>query len=335
MAHIQKRQRRNQDGTAGAVLWCLRYLSPETGKERTETFRLKRDAERRLTEVETSKLTGSYVDPRAGQITVGAWAEHWLDVQVQLKPTTRARYRSILDVHVLPRWGTIELSRVRHADVQKWVAELSTQRAAATVRKVHRVLSQVLGTAVKDGRLARNVAEDVSLPRVRSKERLYLTHAQVTDLADACAAVPVSKYASTTTADRSANRLLVLFLAYTGLRWGELAGLRVGRLDLMRRRATIVETNAARSRCHASSSTNSQPTSPANPPTHWCSAARRPEHPCGPRPSSEPYSTRPPQPSDSTASPPTCSDTPQPRWPSPPEPTSKSSNRCSATNPPP
>jgi len=242
MAHIQKRQRRNQDGTAGAVLWCLRYLSPETGKERTETFRLKRDAERRLTEVETSKLTGSYVDPRAGQITVGAWAEHWLDVQVQLKPTTRARYRSILDVHVIPRWGTIELSRVRHADVQKWVAELSTQRAAATVRKVHRVLSQVLGTAVKDGRLARNVAEDVSLPRVRSKERLYLTHAQVTDLADACAAVPVSKYASTTTADRSANRLLVLFLAYTGLRWGELAGLRVGRLDLMRRRATIVET---------------------------------------------------------------------------------------------
>jgi integrase len=34
----------------------------------------------------------------------------------------------------------------------------------------------------------------------------------------------------------------VLFLAYTGLRWGELAGLRVGRLDLMRRRASIVET---------------------------------------------------------------------------------------------
>ena len=52
----------------------------------------------------------------------------------------------------------------------------------------------------------------------------------------------MSKYASTTEADRGAYRLLVLFLAYTGLRWGELAGLRVGRLDLMRRRASIVET---------------------------------------------------------------------------------------------
>jgi integrase len=242
MAHVQKRRRTNKDGTPGAVLWCLRYVNPETGRERTETFRLKRDAERRLTEVEASKLTGSYVDPRAGQVSVGAWAERWLDGQVQLKPTTRARYRSILDVHVLPRWEHVELAKVRHAEVQKWVSELSSKRSAATVRKVYRVLSQVLGSAVKDGRLVRNVAIGVALPRVRSKERLYLTHQQVCDLADACAAIPVSKYASTTKADRAAYRLLVLFLAYTGLRWGELAGLRVGRLDLMRRRASVVET---------------------------------------------------------------------------------------------
>ena len=162
--------------------------------------------------------------------------------QVQLKATTQARYRSILDVHVIPRWGEVELARVRHSDVQKWVADLSSERSPATVRKIHRVLSQVLGSAVKDGRLVRNVAEGIALPRVRSKERHYLTHEQVSDLADACAAVPVSKYASTTEADRGAYRLLVLFLAYTGLRWGELAGLRVGRLDLMRRRASIVET---------------------------------------------------------------------------------------------
>ena len=163
-------------------------------------------------------------------------------MQVQLKPTTRARYRSILDVHVIPRWGEVELAKVRHADVQKWVAELSGKRSAATVRKVHRVLSQVLGSAVRDGRLARNVADGIALPRVRSEERRYLTHGQVAELADACAAVPVSKYSSTTPADRAAYRLLVLFLAYTGLRWGELAGLRVSRLDLMRRRASIVET---------------------------------------------------------------------------------------------
>ncbi|MGH3510584.1 MAG: tyrosine-type recombinase/integrase [Nocardioidaceae bacterium] len=291
MAHVQKRQRNKRDRTPGAVLWCLRYINPETGRERTETFRLKRDAERRLTEVEASKLTGSYVDPLAGQVTVRIWAEQWLDVQVQLKPTTRARYRSILHVHVIPPWGEVELARVRHADVQKWLAELSAELSAATVRKVYRVLSQVLGSAVKDGRLARNAAEGVALPRVQPKERRYLTHEQVAELADACAAVPVSKYSSTTAADRAAYRLLVLFLAYTGLRWGELAGLRVGRLDLMRRRALIVETyvlvdgqvvptirrttSVGRFRCHVSSTTSWPPTSPGRPPTRSCSAARR------------------------------------------------------------
>ena len=42
--------------------------------------------------------------------------------------------------------------------------------------------------------------------------------------------------------ERSAHRLVVLFLAYAGVRFGEMAALRVGRLDLMRRRATIAES---------------------------------------------------------------------------------------------
>jgi integrase len=37
-------------------------------------------------------------------------------------------------------------------------------------------------------------------------------------------------------------RLIVLFLAYTGLRWGEMAALRVGRLDLLRRRVLVAES---------------------------------------------------------------------------------------------
>src|SRR4051812_43874640 len=163
MAHVQKRQRMNKGGTPGALLWCLRYVNPETGRERTETFRLKRDAERRLTEIKASKVTGSYVDPRAGEGTVGGWGARGLDGQVQLKATTQGRYRSILAVHVIPRWGDVELAKVRHSDVQKWVADLSTERSPATVRKIHRALSQILGSAVKDGRLVRNVAEGVAL----------------------------------------------------------------------------------------------------------------------------------------------------------------------------
>src|SRR4051812_38941593 len=121
---------------------------------------------------------------------------------------------------------TMSRSDVTHSAVQTWVSELAATRSAATVRKVHRVLSLILAMAVKDGRLVRNPAVGISLPRVVTAERTYLTHGQVHTLANAC----------------GPHRLVVLFLAYTGLRFGEMAALRVGRLDLMRRRATIAES---------------------------------------------------------------------------------------------
>ena len=75
--------------------------------------------------------------------------------------------------------------------------------------------------------MAVNPAAGVSLPRVREVEKRFLTHRQVHELAEAC---------------REEYRLVVLFLAYTGLRWGEMAALRVNRLDLLRRRALVAES---------------------------------------------------------------------------------------------
>ncbi len=82
--------------------------------------------------------------------------------------------------------------------------------------------------AVRSGRLARNPAEYVPLPRVRRASKRYLTHDEVETLADAA-----GEY-----------RVAILFLAYTGVRYGELAALRVSRLNLLRRRAMIDEALA-------------------------------------------------------------------------------------------
>jgi integrase len=119
----------------------------------------------------------------------------------------------------------LQLSDITHGEVQRWLSLL--QVAPATVRKVHRVLSMILAYAIKDGRLAVNPAAGVSLPRVRQAEKRYLTHEQVAELADAVGPT---------------DRLVVLFLAYTGLRWGEMAALRVRRLDFLRRRALVAES---------------------------------------------------------------------------------------------
>lgn len=216
MASIEKRTR------DGKVRWYARYRDP-TGQQRTKTFDRKVDAERYLTATESSKMMGSYVDPAMARLTVGALSEQWLAGQQHLKPSTRERYAGILRSRITPRWGTTKLADVTHGDVQTWVSAMAVASAPATVRKTYNVLSLVLSLAVADGRLSRNPAVDVKLPRVVDGERRYLSHDEVRRVA----------------AHAGPYRLIVLFLAYTGVRFGELAALEVGRLDLLRRRATI------------------------------------------------------------------------------------------------
>jgi integrase len=95
------------------------------------------------------------------------------------------------------------------------------------VIRAYGVLAGMIDIAVRDRRLPSNPARGVNLPRKRAKERHYLSHGQVQLLAD----------------QSRSNGTLVLFLAYTGLRWGEAVGLRVNNVDTLRRRI-LVRANA-------------------------------------------------------------------------------------------
>ncbi|GAB3312791.1 site-specific integrase [Geodermatophilus aquaeductus] len=236
MASIEKRQR------SGQTRWYARYRDP-TGRQRVKVLDRRIDAERYLTTVESAKLVGSYVDPALARLTVGEWTDRWLAGQAHLKASTLERYAGIVRRHITPTWGTVKLADVSHAEVQRWVTRLAAQGEPATVRKVHRVLSLILDLAVRDGRLARNPAAGIRLPRAVDRERRYLTHRQVDQLATACARPAViSKHRRLSERENDTYRLVVLFLAYTGVRFGELAALKVGRLDLTRRRAVIAES---------------------------------------------------------------------------------------------
>lgn len=225
MASVDKRISKGSDGKA-VVSWRARWRDP-SGASRSRTFARKSDAERHLLGVESAKVSGTYVDASRSRITVGAWSAQWLAGQIHLKESTRARYEGLLRVQVLPTWGTVPLASVTHADVAKWVSQLvAGGLAPSTVRQAHRVLALVLALAVRDGRLPRNPADGVRLPRASKAEKRFLTHGQVAQLAGAA-----GDYA-----------LVIQVLAYCGLRYGELAALRVGRVDLMRRRLSISES---------------------------------------------------------------------------------------------
>jgi integrase len=218
MGEIRRRERN------GRLSYLARHYGPE-GRKVSKSFDRRKDAADWLTTVENSKLTGSYVDPGRSKITVKAWAQQWITSKSNLAPKTRDRYEGIIRAHIEPRWGKVQLAKVTHAEVQRWIAGVDA--APATVKKVHRVMSMLMAYAVADDRLARNPADKISLPRVGHAEKRFLTHQQVHDLAEAVGA----EY-----------QLVVLFLAYTGLRWGEMAALRVCRLDFLRRRALIAES---------------------------------------------------------------------------------------------
>ena len=220
MAKVSKRVR------DGKVTWLVRWRDPDA-KQRSKSFKKKSDADRYRTSIEASLNTGSYVDPASGRIKVGEWKDLWIKSQVQLKPSTRARYEGLLKVQILPTWANVPLNKVMFADVGEWVRGLSESGLSpATVRQAHRVMSLMLDDAVLAGKIAHNPAKRVALPRVGEREKHYLSSEELERLAGLC----------------GADALVVLVLGYCGLRFGELAALRVRRVDIEKCRLTIAES---------------------------------------------------------------------------------------------
>ena len=206
--------------------WRARYRD-SSGREHARHFDRKADAERWLRNEQGKVDRGDWTDPARARVSVGEWATEWFAGQLHLKPSTRHRYGSLLRVQVLPAWQDVPLSKVSHSAVQTWCNQLEAGGlAGSTVRQAHRVLALVLALAVRDKRIPSNPAEGVKLPRAVSRDKRFLSAAEVHRLAEAA----------------GRDQLIVLMLAYTGLRFGELAALRVGRVDLMRRRLDIAES---------------------------------------------------------------------------------------------
>jgi integrase len=209
--------------TTGGKRYRVRYRLPDHSQTDKRGFKTKRDAELFLASVEVTKARGEFVSASQSKITLGDWADLWLANQVQLKPSTRLGYETIVRAAILPRWANVSLADLTHAGIQNWLTEVSATAAPSTTRSYHRVMSMMLKYAIRDGRLSRNPADGVKLPRIVKGNHPYLTHAQVQHLAHL--------------AGRDGD--VVLFLAYTGLRWGEIAALRVKDLDMLRRRVNV------------------------------------------------------------------------------------------------
>jgi len=159
---------------------------------------------------------------------LSTYTTRWRQSLAHLRPGTLNNVDSFLHCHILPGFGTWQIGRIEPADIRTFVADLVEKGLApSTVAAVYRVLARILATAEIDGVIPGTPCRGIKLPRqTTSTEPCFLSPAEVRRLAEAIE-------------DR--YRVLVYTAAYTGMRWGELAGLGVQRLDLLRGTMEVTE----------------------------------------------------------------------------------------------
>jgi integrase len=212
--HITKRKDSNR--------WRARYPDPLRGgtTQIERTFDTKGEAQDWLLDMQHSAKTGTFIDPAASARTFGDVVDEWRGTWTDLEPKTKAGYESILNKHILPRFGKARISAVTPDRVQKLVNDLAATHAPNTTRRVYTVLRSVLALAQTRRYLAANAATGIKLPKKapRNQQRLYLNAGQVRTLAEA---MP-GRY-----------RVATYVAAYCGLRAGELWALRRRDVDLL------------------------------------------------------------------------------------------------------
>jgi integrase len=193
--------------------WRCRWTDPWGRRVAKGGFRRKADADAYYKRILGDMARGEYIDPRAGRITVAAWADEWLAGARNLSRGGRETYARDLHRYILPAIGRVPIGRLSATDIDRYLASLTL--APSSAHRHYRTVRRMLEVARQRGMIVRNPAEFVQPPVVPRVERPVLDPLQVDALADAIA----PRY-----------RAWVYVMCYGGLRWAEAVGLR--RMDV-------------------------------------------------------------------------------------------------------
>lgn len=198
--------------------------APSGWVETSATFPTLREAKAFKSERDNEASLGARrFDPRLGRTPLQRiWTQFSDSKKPAVSPKTWSGYTQHWELRIKPRFGHVPVGEITCADVQAFVDNL-TVGAWAKVSTL-RLLRSILDVSHQDGRIHRNPALGVSAGRIPERERhRYLTAQEVQRLATACG-------------DQGD---VVTILAYTGLRWSELVGLRAKDVDLTARRLYV------------------------------------------------------------------------------------------------
>jgi integrase len=228
MAHITVRT------VNGKTRYLARYQDGN-GKERSKTFRSEASAEHFLIQAEAAKLNGAYRDP-AERLTFNRWADQWWEVWAadpDRSPTTLAAADSRLRLHLRPRFGRHKLGEIKPSLVRQWQHELHGRLSHASVLACRSLLNRILQAAEDEGLLPANPVGKVPPPRRPVDPEIIFGRTQPR-------VVTPKQFGQLLAYAQPEDRDRLLVLAGTGLRAGELCGLRRERVRLRERRLEVV-----------------------------------------------------------------------------------------------
>ncbi|GAA4066357.1 tyrosine-type recombinase/integrase [Agromyces indicus] len=216
----------------GTWTYRLTRTDPDTGKRSFVTrggFATKSEAKRAHDDASRVLRAGGTL--RTREQTLGDFLASWLiDAERSLKPTTVREYRRHIDAEIVPALGRVPLSRLRKQHVADFIAQLTRAgRGATTVRRIHATLRSALSDALARDLIDTNPAvlpaKSKTLPNVATKRVSPWEPAEAARFLDVAAS----------------HRLGALFelAILTGLRRGELCGLRWADVDLAARKLTV------------------------------------------------------------------------------------------------
>jgi integrase len=157
-----------------------------------------------------------WVDPRRSSLTFREWAGEWGARHPSKRPSSLARDDSVLHDHLLPVLGSRKLASFGLWDIQHLATAWAKAASSRTVRRQYDVVRAIFAAPVDDDRLVRSPCLNIKRPSIEQ----------------------LASLAAHLCADWSP---LLHLDAVLGLRTGECAGVRVGRLDFSNRTLVVAE----------------------------------------------------------------------------------------------
>jgi integrase len=211
--------------------WQATYHSDGRRHAAPRTFSSKADASAYLSSVETDLRRGAWIDPQLSAIPFSALASRWLSAGKTKRQASVDRDRSIIVNHLDPIFGHRPIGAIKPASIQAAVDGWAAVYAASTVGRHYACLRAILAHAEASEMILRSPCRGIRLPTVRRVERPVLNPEDLERLSDVLG---------------HEQGLFMWCGAVLGLRWAEVAGLTVDRLDLSAR-AIVVDRQLSRS----------------------------------------------------------------------------------------